>query len=72
MYATINIANRVIDVKYCYIGKECPETRETPATHPELLIEGFWQGNKNITDLINRYCDRYNYMETIESYIKYL
>lgn len=71
-HAQIKIANRAITVEYSFEGKDYPATRETPAEQPELIIEAYFQEDKDVTKLVNRYCDRYNYLEVIENYIKYL
>ena len=52
MYTILNIQDIEIKVKYCFVGRYYPATRETPAEHPELRIEAFYDGDKDVTKKI--------------------
>lgn len=65
------IADRAIDVQYNYIGGYSDRGYLIPPERPELVIEAFHEGNKDVTELIERYCNRFDYMEVIEDEIKY-
>ena len=65
------IADRTIDVQYTYIGKNAHGIYVTPPEYRELVIERFHEGNKDVTELIERYCNRFDCMEAIEDEIKY-
>lgn len=71
MWKSIQIADSTINVKYNYTGKNTHGIYLTPPEYRELVIEGFFKDNKDVTKLIERYCDRFNHMEVIEDHIKY-
>lgn len=65
------ISDRTIDVQYAYIGGYSDRGYLIHPERPELVIERFYEGNKDVTELIERYCNRFDCMEAIEDEIKY-
>lgn len=65
MYTTIQISDRPITVQYSFIGKEAQETRLTPRERPEMILERFFEGDKDVTEEIENNED----LELIEEQI---
>ncbi len=64
------IADRAIDVQYNYTGGYSDRGYLIPPERPELVIERFYEGNKDVSELIFRWANS-DQIEAIEDHIKY-